>query len=66
MSKCAFDRGDECSALTVKECDMCSFCKSREELERGRVKASNRIRSLSVDKYVRILHKYYVDNKNGY
>ena len=46
MSVCAFDKGNECSALNEKNCENCSFCKTKEELIRGREKAAKRLEKL--------------------
>lgn len=59
MKNCVFDKGETCSALTTHNCENCSFCKTRRELDAGRSKARARIDSLPKDQYDAIMHKYY-------
>lgn len=35
MSECAMDMGKRCRALTVKQCEGCSFRKTEEEFNAG-------------------------------
>lgn len=46
MNKCAFDLGKKCHALTVKDCKGCKFHKTKEQLKKGREKATERLMTL--------------------
>ena len=59
MNKCAFDFGEECSALNGKQCEGCSFHKTKEQLKVGRDRAEARLLHLSTDEYQYIHNKYY-------
>lgn len=59
MSKCTFEHGEHCSALTEKNCKGCNFRKTEEELESGRKKAQVRLLMLPSFKLSAIRHKYY-------
>ena len=59
MTKCAFDRECECSALNVKLCEGCSFFKTKEELIAGREKAPKRVNDLPRGQRAHIYDKYY-------
>ncbi len=59
MENCAFNNGDNCVALTKKECEGCAFYKTREELVEGRRKATERINGLPGALQTRISNKYY-------
>lgn len=62
MDKCAFDvGGTKCAALTQRRCTGCPFCKTVEDLQRGRDKAMERIESLPNDQYAHIMEVYYSD-----
>lgn len=56
--KCAFDRGEYCDALVARECNGCSFCKTQDELDRGRERADDRIDTLPEDVKDKISKKY--------
>lgn len=60
---CAFDQGGFCSALRVKDCDGCVFCKTQQQLEEGRAAADRRIDSLPAELAEKIRQKY---PKGGY
>lgn len=57
--RCAFDCGDKCYALTVRECKGCSFYKTKEELREGRDQAEARVLRLDPDLKMYIRYKYY-------
>ena len=57
--KCAFDKGNKCSALTAMECSRCAFRKTAKQLAEGRKKADARVRSLSEIERQYIFDKYY-------
>ena len=59
MKLCAFDRDNECDALTTKQCVGCRFNKTEYELKAGREKATKRILSLPKSTQIRIARKYY-------
>ena len=59
MNLCAFNKGTNCSVLGDKNCNGCSFFKTVLELEEGRVKAKQRIDSLSAEAKQSIMDKYY-------
>lgn len=59
MKKCTFSMGDECTALTEKQCFLCPFCKTSYELEAGRKKAAKRISTLPLSTQNHIKRKYY-------
>ena len=59
MDKCAFDRDDMCTALDEKSCLGCRFRKTEQELYEGRVKAADRLDSLSKRQKIHIARKYY-------
>ena len=59
MNKCAFDRGDNCVALSAKQCVACPFRKTEEELNDGRQKATDRLISLPKSTQIHIARKYY-------
>ena len=59
MNNCAFDRDCECSALSVKTCEGCSFFKTKEELIASRERATERVNSLPPEQRSRIFNKYF-------
>ena len=59
MKDCVFSTETKCSALTTKVCDLCPFRKTEEELEEGRKKAKERIKSLPEKQRKHIIKKYY-------
>lgn len=62
MSKCAFEAGKMCHAVTEKKCKFCHFRKTAEELRVGREKATERLMKLDRETLNNIKRKYY---KNG-
>lgn len=63
MDKCAFDLGDMCSALNVKDCIGCGFFKTKECLQEGRKKGEERVLGLPPEEYKHIHEKYYYEPK---
>ena len=59
MIKCAFDREEKCTALTVKECEKCTFRKSKDELDEGRERAKDLLERLPREQREAIYDKYY-------
>lgn len=59
MIKCAFDREEKCTALTVKECEKCTFRKSKDELNEGRERAKDLLERLPREQREAIYDKYY-------
>lgn len=59
MTKCAFEHGEYCDALTAKNCERCSFRKTQDELDAGRKKALCRLYMLPSGKLRKITSKYY-------
>ena len=59
MSKCVFDKGKVCSALTEKDCKGCSFAKTKEELEDGREHATELFYRVPRKQRDAIRKKYY-------
>lgn len=66
---CAFRLNEKkCSVLTKKACFRCPFQKTKEELEEGRAKAEERIKSLPSKAQREIHDKYYsggMDDEQG-
>lgn len=58
MSECCFRLERKCAVLNKMECEKCSFRKTREELEEGRIKAMKRLMSLSPEERCYIADKY--------
>lgn len=56
--QCVFDRGGFCAALTSKECENCRFRKTKEELERGRKNAIEKVRRLPRQRFLYIKMTY--------
>lgn len=56
---CVFKKENGCMILTHGKCQKCSFMKTREELDNGRRKASERIKSLPMVEKEYIQEKYY-------
>lgn len=46
MKECVFKRDRYCAILRQKKCKLCPFRKTAEELEAGRRKAKERLRTL--------------------
>ena len=59
MSNCAFDNGNECSALNEMNCKKCPFRKTKKELIEGRWRATARLTKLPRQTRARIRQKYY-------
>ena len=59
MKNCTFDKGSECNALNIKNCEGCAFRKTTEELNEGRQKAEKHIRTLPQTTQIHIKRKYY-------
>lgn len=59
MEKCVFDKGKKCSALSVHDCEKCSFRKTEKELATGRDNARKRLETLPDEQYNAIMKKYY-------
>ncbi len=59
MSKCTFDCGEHCIALTEKSCKGCEFKKTDEQLAEGRKKAQLKLFMLPAQKLKAIREKYY-------
>lgn len=57
--KCVFSRNGRCLCLTRKHCVECSFKKTREQLDDGRAKALEHIRTLPEEHQLSIYDKYY-------
>lgn len=56
---CFAHKRNSCTALKVKQCEGCSFYKTKEQFELDQQKALERIRSLDVEKQEHIFEKYY-------
>lgn len=59
MKVCAFKSKKKCAVLVNGNCEKCSFCKTRRELEEGRRSSKARIRSLPRYEREYIEEKYY-------
>ena len=57
--KCAFDHGHSCAALNIKKCKGCSFFKTETELEEGRRRSQERLKTLSAIEQKRIYDSYH-------
>lgn len=64
MRDCFAYVNGKCSALETKDCDGCSFYKTKEQYEMDRQKALERIRSLNVERQKYIFEKYYGGEKS--
>lgn len=53
---CAYDRGNQCRALTMMDCYRCPFCKTEERLERERIKSRDRLKRLNLWNYYKKLY----------
>lgn len=60
---CFAYKQNSCTALKVKQCEGCSFYKTKEQYELDRQKALERIRSLDAERQKYILEKYYRGEK---
>lgn len=63
MEECVFDRGDECIALNEKQCENCSFRKTKVELIKGRQKFFARLPLIPKAQRIGILETYYGADK---
>ena len=63
MKKCVFKKNASCAVLVNGKCKKCSFCKTERQLEEGRRKAKERIRTLTKEEQEYIDEKYYSDKK---
>lgn len=59
MNNCAFDRDDKCAALVTRDCENCSFRKTKAELIAGRRKANELLEKLPEEQRKAIESKYY-------
>lgn len=57
--KCVFKMDGRCLCLTRRSCGGCSFKKTKEQLDEGRDKALERIRTLPGEHQTAIYEKYY-------
>lgn len=56
---CFAYKRNSCTALKVKQCDGCSFYKTKEQFELDQQKALERILSLDAERQKHIFEKYY-------
>ena len=66
MEKCVFDKGEKCVALLTRNCENCSFRKTKEELIAGRRKAKEMLDKLPEEYRKAIIEKYYGRNSVTY
>jgi hypothetical protein len=66
MKDCFAYTSRGCKALKVRNCEGCSFYKTIEEAEAGRIKAMERIMSLDKDERGHIIETYYGGKMGGY
>jgi hypothetical protein len=59
MEDCFAYKHNGCTALKVKQCDGCSFYKTKEQYELNQQKVLERIYTLDADKQKHILETYY-------
>ena len=59
MSKCVFENGNTCEALHTRNCEKCTFRKTRQELIEGRKRAWELLEKLPTARLERIEKKYY-------
>lgn len=63
--KCAFDKGEKiCGALREKDCEKCSFYKTKKELALGRESADKRLIGFSEDKRNYYIATYHTNGTN--
>ena len=60
---CFAYKRNSCTALKVKQCEGCSFYKTKEQFELDQQRALERIRSLDAKTQERIFEKYYGGEK---
>jgi hypothetical protein len=65
MKKCVFDRGNTCGALVPKDCEKCTFRKTRSELIEGRENARALLAGLPEQRLAQIKKKYYSGKETG-
>lgn len=63
MCNCVFDKCDKCTALLVRDCEKCSFRKTKEELDEGRTKAKALLERLPEEQRKAIADKYHGKDK---
>jgi hypothetical protein len=56
---CFAYKRNSCTALKVKQCEGCSFYKTKEQFELDQQQALKRIRSLDAERQKHIFEKYY-------
>lgn len=59
MQDCFAYKHNSCTALKVRQCEGCSFYKTKEQYELDRQKAIERIRSLDAKRQEHIFETYY-------
>ena len=62
--KCAFDNGESCRVLQVKDCFWCRFKKTEQELKEGRERATDRLMTLDREFLNYVKAKYYNDRRH--
>lgn len=55
----AYKNKNSCTSLKRKNCDNCSFYKTKEEFDEGQRKVLERIRTLDIDQQIHINKSYY-------
>ena len=56
---CFAYKRNSCTALKVKQCEGCSFYKTKEQFELDQQRAMNRILSLGAEQREHIINTYY-------
>ena len=56
---CVFDDDKKCKALNIKKCNGCNFFKTDLQLEKGRKKAEERLKSLPKEQQRHYKDSYY-------
>lgn len=59
MGKCVYDNGYACEALVTRDCDGCTFRKTRSELIKGRKTSRELLEKLPDQQLDHISKKYY-------
>lgn len=60
LEPCYFDAGRNCSILTKKRCTRCAFYVTESGYEEKKQKASERIKTLSIDEQQKIKERYRI------
>jgi len=60
---CFAYKRNSCTALKIKQCEGCSFYKTKEQFELDQQKTLERIRGLDVERQEHIFEKYYGGEK---